>query len=113
MVFDNLVVTLASQPDGKVIVGGAFYKLNGDAAVPHYVLRLNADGTRDTTFNAGGSGPDYAVWALALQPDGKVIVGGDFFFYNRDAAAPRKVMRLNADGTLDTSFNPRGANRRL
>ena len=110
--FDNVVSALASQPDGKLIVGGAFFKFNGDAAAPHYVLRLNADGTLDTSFNAGGWGAHGYVEALALQPDGKVIIGGYFTSYNRDATAPNKVMRLNADGTRDASFNSRGANRR-
>jgi len=44
------------------------------------------------------------VWATAMQPDGKVLIGGDFTHVNgqtRDYLA-----RLNADGSLDTAFNP-------
>jgi hypothetical protein len=41
-------------------------------------MRLNADGTRDNTFNAGGMGANDTVHALAVQPDGKIIIGGDF-----------------------------------
>jgi hypothetical protein len=62
-------------------------------------MRLNADGTLDTSFNLGGSGlgADGFVRAVALQPDGKVVIGGQFFSYNGDASAPDKVMRLNGD----------------
>src|SRR5438876_11293118 len=72
-------------------------------------MRLNADGTRDTTFNAGGVGANNLVLAVAVQPDGKLVIGGKFTSYNGDAAASDRVMRLNADGTRDPSFNAGGA----
>jgi uncharacterized delta-60 repeat protein len=105
---DTLVRAIAIQPDGKIIVGGNLTSYNGDAAASDYVMRLNANGTRDTTFNPGGAGPDNVVLAVALQPDGKILIGGAFSSYNGDAAASNRVMRLNPDGTRDTTFNPGG-----
>ena len=66
-------------------------------------------GTRDTTFNAGGTGADLHVEAVAMQPDGKIVIGGAFTSYNGAATASDKVMRLNANGTRDTTFNPGGS----
>jgi uncharacterized delta-60 repeat protein len=92
---------LALQPDGKIIAVGLFSAYNG-GAIPTYIIRLNADGTRDTSFNLGTglNGPAYAV---ELQPDGKIVVGGGFTAVNGVSRA--SVARLNSDGTLDTSFN--------
>jgi|GEM_PF-1150853 len=106
---NSRVEAVALQPDGKIIIGGFFSSYNGDAAASDFVMRLNADGTRDTTFNAGGAGADASVFAAAVQPDGKIIIGGYFSSYNGDAAASDFVMRLNADGTRDTTFNAGGA----
>jgi uncharacterized delta-60 repeat protein len=101
---DSWVRSLALQPDGKVLIGGEFSSYNGTAR--NRIARLNADGSLDTTFNpgtgAGGSVP--VVWSLSLQPDGKVLIGGEFSSYN---GTPRNfIARLNADGSLDATFNP-------
>src|SRR5947208_3618459 len=77
------VVAVAVQPDGKIVIGGSFTSYNGDAAASDYVMRLNADGTRDTTFNAGGEGAKNDVQAVAVQADGKIVVGGLFTSDNR------------------------------
>ncbi|MDW8309677.1 MAG: Calx-beta domain-containing protein, partial [Verrucomicrobiales bacterium] len=80
---------------------GDFTAFNGQAR--NRVVRLNSNGSVDTTFNPG-LGPNGTVWALALQADGKVVIGGDFTMVG---GQPRNfVARLNANGTLDTSFNP-------
>ncbi|WP_165821974.1 T9SS type A sorting domain-containing protein [Hymenobacter edaphi] len=102
---NNYVQALALQPDGKILVGGDLSAYNGDAAAPNYVMRLNADGTLDTSFNYNGVGVDGSVFALAVQPDGKVLVGGGFDRYNSNTGAPNRLLRLNADGTLDQTFN--------
>ncbi|RZL04713.1 MAG: hypothetical protein EOO62_20665, partial [Hymenobacter sp.] len=65
---------VALQPDGKILVGGYFDTFNGVARGG--VLRLNADGSLDPTFAPTGSGLNYDVDAMVLQPDGKVLVGG-------------------------------------
>jgi uncharacterized delta-60 repeat protein len=105
----NAVVNaVALQSDGKIIIGGGFNSYNGDSAASDGVMRLNADGTRDTSFNSAGTGSSGAVNGVVIQPDGKIIIGGFFTSYNGEAAASDCVMRLNANGTRDTTFNPGG-----
>lgn len=98
--FDNTVKEVMVLPDGKLLVAGNFTKYN-DIAVKRMV-RLNSDGSIDTSFNVG-SGFNYMVYALALQPDGKIIVAGSFTSYN--GVSVKKVIRLQQNGDLDTSFN--------
>src|SRR5262245_9675443 len=64
-----------------------------------------ADGGLDGTFNAGESGTDTEVVCLAVQPDGKILIGGSFTTYNGDSTGAHFLMRLNADGTRDVTFN--------
>ncbi|MGI4864437.1 MAG: T9SS type A sorting domain-containing protein [Janthinobacterium lividum] len=97
------VLSLALQPDGKVLVGGRFTTYNGTAR--NAIVRLNADGSLDTGFTVG-SGFDGYVQGLAVQPDGKVLACGSMHSYN--GVSRKYVARLNADGTLDTSFNTTG-----
>lgn len=97
--FDNLVRTSSVQQDEKIIVGGEFTNFNGEPA--NYIARLNPDGTIDETFNVG-SGFDGWVWATEIQPDGKILIGGNFSSYN---GMPRsRIIRLNQDGSVDNSF---------
>jgi uncharacterized delta-60 repeat protein len=106
---NNDVLALALQPDGKILAGGHLNTYNGDPTAPDTIMRLNSDGTRDTTFNNGGSGTNDRIEAVTVQPDGKILIGGSFTSYNGEAAASDSVMRLNADGTRDASFNPGGS----
>jgi uncharacterized delta-60 repeat protein len=93
---------IALQPDGKIIVGGSFTDVAG---IPRgRVARLNADMTVDTTFNPPG-GANGTVQTIAVQPDGKILIGGDFTAVNFDSSK-KYLARLNSDGTLDTSFSP-------
>lgn len=94
---------IALQPDGKILVGGQFVAYNFVSR--GRILRLNADGSLDSTFNStqGASG---TVQEIVLQPDGKVLIGGEFVAYN--FSARNRIARLNADGTLDVSFNALG-----
>jgi len=84
----------------KILVGGAFATLNGVNF--NYIGQLNDDGTPDTTFNVGGLGANGTVYALAVQADGKVVIGGDFIAVNNTAV--NHIARLNADGSLDNTF---------
>jgi uncharacterized delta-60 repeat protein len=102
----STVLSLAVQADGKILAGGEFDSLVGQ---PRNALgRLNPDGTLDATFNAavgaGGSVPWATVQSLAIQPDGKIIVGGTFTTLAGQARS--SLGRLNVDGTLDTAFDP-------
>jgi uncharacterized delta-60 repeat protein len=93
------------QPDGKILVGGAFTSLSGQARAN--IGRLNPDGTLDTNFvaaamGASGSGWSAGVITMVVQPDGKILVGGNFS--NLGGHAHLGFGRLNADGTLDTNL---------
>lgn len=99
---DSEVLQVALQSNGKVIVGGTF------ATPSPGLARLNADGSPDVTFH-GGTGVDTAGYAggvsvLAVQPDDKIIIGGTFNTY--DGVGRTNIARINADGTLDLSFDP-------
>jgi len=97
---NNSIYALALQPNGQILIGGDFTAYNGNNR--HYIARLNFDGSLDTTF-LPGLGANGTVWAISLQPNGQIIIGGAFTSYN--GSAVNQVARLNADGSLDTSFN--------
>lgn len=101
---NGVVEAIAVQSDGKILVGGGFTSFNGNASAPDYIIRLNADGSIDSTFNGLSTGLNGAVEAIIVQSDGKILVGGDFTAYNGDAVAPDRVIRLNSDGTIDEGF---------
>ena len=104
---NGTVYALAVQTDGKVVIGGDFTEVNGVTNCNH-IARLNTDGSVDLTFNPG-SGTDNSVHSLAVQLDGKIVIGGLFGFVNGQAY--NHIARLNTDGSVDTSFNPApGAN---
>jgi len=94
---------LAVQPDGKILVGGAFTTWNGTTV--NGIVRLNTDGTRDTAFNTStGSGTGGTrILNMALQSDGKIVLGGDFTTWN--GAARNRIVRLLSTGAVDSSFN--------
>ena len=95
------VQAIALQPDGKIIIAGIIYSYNG--TTKNNIARLNADGSLDTGFNTG-SGPNDLLRTVALQPDGKIIIGGQFTTIG--GVARHRIARLNADGSLDVSFDP-------
>lgn len=95
------VNALAVQPDGKVLVGGNFYTW---PIVHQGLVRLNADGSRATDFVFGTSFGGNVVGTIALQPDGKIIVTGNFQIFN--GTPVNNIRRLNANGSTDTEFDP-------
>ena len=108
---DGLVFTMLLQPNGKILVGGYFNSFNGKVRFGG-ITRLNADGSFDKSFNPGEGALFSSVYAITLQPDGKILIGGDFRFFNgiiRD-----HIARLNADGSVDDSFDSnRGVNEKI
>lgn len=97
------VFAVAVQPDQKIIAGGSFDRIAGTQM--HCIARLEADGNIDKTFNPG-LGADSSVQALALQADGKILIGGTF--HQVDGVSRDCIARLNRDGTVDQSFGPEG-----
>jgi uncharacterized delta-60 repeat protein len=98
---DGNIFAVAVQPDGGILIAGNFTAVNG-RSFPH-LARLNPDGTVDTSFNVG-AGTEKSVQGIALQPDGKILIGGDFTTFQNQPCP--HVARLNPDGSLDTTFNP-------
>ncbi|MCL4785239.1 MAG: hypothetical protein KJ070_00390 [Verrucomicrobia bacterium] len=97
---NNEIYAVVAQPDNKVIVGGSFNSIEniGYAGVARY----NTNGTLDTAGFNVGTGANGAVLTLALQPDGKVLLGGSFTSINGTSRS--RLARLNSDGKLDTNF---------
>lgn len=101
----NTVLCSAPQPDGKLVIGGIFSGFNLTGSL-HGFARLNADGTFDSAFNtnlgssfsSGGS----SIHAVAIQSDGKILVGGTYTAFNGNTR--NSIVRLNPDGTEDTTF---------
>jgi uncharacterized delta-60 repeat protein len=104
----------AVQSDGKLVTAGDIWNgVNFDMVV----ARFNLDGTPDATFGTGGSkvvsfdalqsgtGDDFAT-SVGIQPDGKVVVAGQFAGFVAPGYLP--VARLNADGTMDATFGNGG-----
>ena len=87
---------------GKYVIGGAFTSFNGQSRVG--IGRVNADGSLDTSFNPGTGAVGGAVRAVLVQPNGQVLVGGDFTNFN--GTVRNHIARLNTDGSVDATFNP-------
>ncbi|MCX6874766.1 MAG: choice-of-anchor D domain-containing protein [Verrucomicrobia bacterium] len=89
---------VALQTDGKILLGGNF-NIIGDGLewVSFSIARLNADGTLDADFDPP---TDFPIFCVAIQPDGRILLGGGFY-----SPHPR-LARLNADGTPDLGFAP-------
>ena len=95
------ISTMILQPDGKFLVGGSFTSYNG--VNRNNIVRLNSDGSLDASFSPT-TGFNNSVSAIALQPDGKIIAGGNFTSYNGNAR--NRIARLHTDGAVDLSFFP-------
>jgi uncharacterized delta-60 repeat protein len=99
-VIDHAIDAAAEQADGKWVIGGRFQTVHG--AIRPYLARLNPDGSTDHSFLAGLEGPDNRVWAVAIQPDGGILIGG--FFLHVNGEERHRIARLHPDGSLDDSF---------
>src|SRR6185436_7757543 len=101
-----IVYAIATYPTntvnaGKVLIGGDFGSVNGVGRAN--LARLNSDGSVDSTFDTG-AGADAPVRAIALQLDGRILIGGSFTNYN--GVPMGRIARLNANGSLDPLFTP-------
>jgi uncharacterized delta-60 repeat protein len=96
------ISAIAIQNNNQILLGGSFTTFNG--ATVNRIIRLNADGTRDTAFTANvGSGPNDAVLSISIQSNGQILVAGVFTTWQVSNNTGR-IVRLNADGTRDTAF---------
>lgn len=102
--FNGSVNNIVTDNNGKIIIVGDFTTYQGVAA--NHIIRINADGSRDTSFNIGEwfNGPNWivSISSLKIQTDGKIVVGGYFSTYQWETA--NKIIRINTDGSRDTEF---------
>ena len=100
------VFSLVRQPSGQILVGGSLNRTGASNSVP--LLRLNADLHWDASFQPDDFGPTGPIsrgtYALLLQPDGKIIVGGCFFEVG--GYWRRNIVRLTPEGHVDGCFDP-------
>lgn len=108
--FTGTINDITEQPNGRVIVAGAFLQITGNPGAGYAVFRLNSNGSLDTSFNfdAVAHGLNH-VNAIALQPDGKVLIAGSFTA-TVGSEQRQHMARLNADGSVDLSFDPPSLN---
>ena len=102
--FAGGISAMAYQPDGKLIVVGAFGRISlapENQWVALYIGRLLPTGKRDFTFSAAFDGTPNRV---RIQPDGKILVSG--IFNNANGVPKPRLARLEANGALDTTFTP-------
>lgn len=99
------IQNIVLQPDGKIIIVGAFASFHG-VIRKNNIVRLNSNGTLDATFqtNKASLTSDRVIKDAVVEPSGKIIIGGEFTTYNR--ASVNKLVRLNANGTVDATFSP-------
>jgi len=97
---NDWVMAIKAQSDDKIILGG-FFTTYGGVGVGG-ILRIDADGSIDPSFDSG-TGVDSGVYAITIQSDNKIILGGEFTEYD---GTPRSgIARVAADGSLDNSFD--------
>ncbi len=104
----GIIEAIETYSDGKILLGGRFDLINN---ITRYRLaRLNADSTVDNTFqvNNSGTGNYFSIikdiYQIRLQPDGKMVVSG-FFDYFLGGVMKKNLVRLNSDGSIDSTFN--------
>jgi uncharacterized delta-60 repeat protein len=97
---DATVRDIQPVTGNKYVIGGDFTSAGG--AGRNRLARLNFDGINDVTFNVGGSGVVGQVRTLALQTDGRVLVGGAIASYN--GVARSNLFRILATGAIDTGY---------
>ncbi len=94
------ITSILRKPDGKVLIAGAsFTSING-TPVGH-IAQLNSDGSHSTEFNTG-TGANSDIWAISIRADGRIYAAGSFTSF--DQGSYHKVVRLNANGSVDPSF---------
>ena len=96
---DSWVFSTLVQTDDKILVGGYFENYNGVSRKK--IARLNNDGTLDMTFNSGVGIEMGGVSAIAIQNDGRLLLGGDFSGFGGNIDLPQGIVRLQNDVNMD------------
>src|SRR5690554_6412471 len=96
------VDVIATQTDGKILAGGSFHEQSNGQHWIGNLVRFNTDGSIDDSFQAEPFLSSDYITALAIQTDGKILVGGNFSLMGEEPAL--RFVRLNPDGTMDTAF---------
>jgi uncharacterized delta-60 repeat protein len=102
--FGVAVRKIVVQPDGKILVGGLFNSVapnGGPSAARTNIARFHSDGSLDMSFNPGANSD---IFAIAIQPDGKILVGGHFTIIGGQFR--NRIARLDPTTGLPDSFNP-------
>uniref|UniRef100_UPI0025B945EF Ig-like domain-containing protein n=1 Tax=Bernardetia sp. TaxID=1937974 RepID=UPI0025B945EF len=97
--FDSVAATrnIKVQQDDKLVIGGIFVNRSGETT---YMVRLNTDGSIDTSFSENVFEAGSYIYSIDIQADGKVLVAG----YLKIANGVKHLVRLNNDGNVDASF---------
>ena len=98
---NSIVWSMAKQEDGRIVVGGSFSTISG---VNRRGVARIVNGSLDTSFNPGLGATIGGLRSVITQPNGKVIIGGNFTSF--DGANYTGIARLNTDGSPDISFKP-------
>lgn len=101
----GMIKKIVVLSDGKILAGGDFYTMNGQN-VQNKIVRLNTNGTIDNTFLTSTASSLFqisSIYDLVIQPDDKILVGGLFAKYWGKSI--NNILRLNSDGSIDTTFN--------
>ena len=107
-ILDDAVLSFAVQADRKILLGGQFTTVGGIRR--NRLARLAADGTLDQGFTSSlDSTPNERVFCVAVQPDGGILLGGQFAAVG--GLGRNNIARVAADGTVDPGFNPNVNNR--
>jgi uncharacterized delta-60 repeat protein len=97
---NNNTFVIQLQSDEKILIGGDYTSYSGQTY--NRLIRLNSDGSIDNTFTIG-TGFNNTVRAIKVQPDEKILIGGNFTSYSGESF--NRLIRLNSDGSIDNTFS--------
>ena len=112
--YGDFAYSVAIQTDGKIVAAGHSYNGPGSIDSDIAIARYNPDGSLDTTFNSDGKvttpigSSDDVAHSVAVQPDGKLVAGGWSYIDGSYGGWDLALVRYNADGSLDTTFDSDG-----
>lgn len=97
---NGTIRTSAIQTDQKIVIAGLFSAVQNNSR--NHIARLLPNGSIDNSFDPG-KGTNGFVYAVAIQQDGKIIIGGEFTLFNNQTV--QNIVRINADGSIDATYD--------